>query len=332
MKKRLSLVMALTVLLMLTSCGSSGSSTPAAAPASTESSAPDNDEGADKWKIGIEIQTETSEWHLNYAAELKEFWEEQGADVMVSSSEMDVNKEITDVENFVSAGCDAIFVVPNSYDSINSAVQDATKQGVHDSINPPQTAIESDVGSSFDHYKFGWYVGDTAADWLLEKGFEKDKVAIISYGRPKQELVDRYDGMIAGLQEKCPDIQIVSEGVADDMAEHANIAESALLAHPDLRAFVCLSDALSILETCKVNGYNTEDFGIFASEEGEAQYKALKEEECYRCTVSMSKPGDNLLTSQEILKALKGEPFKNEVVNEPGGPVTKENVDDYYIA
>ena len=59
----------------------------------------------------------------NYAAELKEFWEEQGADVMVSSSEMDVNKEITDVENFVSAGCDAIFVVPNSYESINSAVQ-----------------------------------------------------------------------------------------------------------------------------------------------------------------------------------------------------------------
>lgn len=271
----------------------------------------------------------TAEWHVNYANELTEYWEAQGAEVLVSSSELDVNKEITDIQNFVNAGCDAIFVIPNSYDGIRDTVQDARAAGVLVAVNCSQDDVPNDCGEAFQHYDYGAYVGDTAANWLLEKGFEKDKVAIITYALTKQELIDRNQGMKDALLAKCPDIQIVSEVSDKDMVQHGTLAETLLLANPDLRAFICLSDGLSIVEVCKANGYNTEDFGIFCSEEGEAQYIALQQDECYRGNVAFSQPGSNLLAPKEILKALQGEEHSNMITVQPGGPLTKENIAQY---
>lgn len=333
MKKLLSVIALVMAALMLVACGGSASSAAPSAPAASTpdaGSAPAAGGSSDgKWKIGVEIQTMTNEWHINYSNELKEFWEAQGAEVLVSSSELDVNKEITDVQNFVSAGCDAIFIIPNSYDGIRDAVQDARAQGVLVAVNCSQEDVPNDCGEQFEHYTFGTYVGDAAADWLIEKGFEKDKVAIITYALTKQELIDRDQGLKDALLAKCPDIQIVAEVSDKDMVNHGTLAETLLLANPDLRAFVCLSDGLSILEVCKANGYNTEDFGIFCSEEGEAQYLALQQDECYRSNIAFSLPGSNLLAPKEILKALQGQDHDNMITVQPGGALTKDNIVQY---
>lgn len=331
MKKLLSVIALVMVALMLAACGASSSAAPSAPAASTPDagSAPASGGSDGKWKIGVEIQTMTSEWHINYSNELKEFWEAQGAEVLISSSELDVNKEITDVQNFVSAGCDAIFIIPNSYDGIRDAVQDARAQGVYVAVNCSQEDVPNDCGEQFEHYTFGTYVGDAAADWLIEKGFEKDKVAIITYALTKQELIDRDQGLKDALLAKCPDIQIVAEVSDKDMVNHGTLAETLLLANPDLRAFVCLSDGLSILEICKANGFNNEDFGIFCSEEGEAQYLALQQDECYRSNIAFSLPGSNLLASKEILKALQGLEHDNMITVQPGGALTKDNIVQY---
>lgn len=331
MKKLLSVIALVMVALMLAACGASSSAAPSAPAASTPDagSAPASGGSDGKWKIGVEIQTMTSEWHINYSNELKEFWEAQGAEVLISSSELDVNKEITDVQNFVSAGCDAIFIIPNSYDGIRDAVQDARAQGVYVAVNCSQEDVPNDCGEQFEHYTFGTYVGDAAADWLIEKGFEKDKVAIITYALTKQELIDRDQGLKDALLAKCPDIQIVAEVSDKDMVNHGTLAETLLLANPDLRAFVCLSDGLSILEICKANGFNNEDFGIFCSEEGEAQYLALQQDECYRSNIAFSLPGSNLLAPKEILKALQGLEHDNMITVQPGGALTKDNIVQY---
>lgn len=331
MKKLLSVIALVMVALMLAACGASSSAAPSAPAASTPDagSAPASGGSDGKWKIGVEIQTMTSEWHINYSNELKEFWEAQGAEVLISSSELDVNKEITDVQNFVSAGCDAIFIIPNSYDGIRDAVQDARAQGVYVAVNCSQEDVPNDCGEQFEHYTFGTYVGDAAADWLIEKGFEKDKVAIITYALTKQELIDRDQGLKDALLAKCPDIQIVAKVSDKDMVNHGTLAETLLLANPDLRAFVCLSDGLSILEICKANGFNNEDFGIFCSEEGEAQYLALQQDECYRSNIAFSLPGSNLLAPKEILKALQGLEHDNMITVQPGGALTKDNIVQY---
>lgn len=287
--------------------------------------------GDGKLIVGIEVQNMKNDWSINYAKVVGDFWEENGADeVIVSSSDMDVNKEISDIESFTAANVDVAVIVPNSVDSINDAVQQARKSGMLVTVNATQDQIASDCGSTFDHYQFGKYIGETAGDWLISKGYEKEPVILDTYNLVKQELVDRYEGMKDGLLEKCPDINIAMETVSADEGAQTTNTELALTSVPDAKAILTLWDGLAALEVCKTLGYNTEDFGLFCGEQSDRTAEALISEECYRSFLNFGNDENNILTSKELLKALKGEEYSNEVKTMPKGSVTKENVYEVY--
>ena len=337
MKRILTILLVAAMMLAMVACSSGNSNTTNDAATTTNDATADGNpldrNGDGKLTIGIEVQSMASDWHITYAKDLEEFWYANGADeVIVSSSELDVNKGITDVEAFIAANADAAFIVPDSYDAINDVVQKARDSGMLVSVNCSLEDVDSDVGQTFDHYTFGTLVGQAAGEWLLSKGFENEKVALDTYTLAKQELVDRYEGMKDKLLELCPNIQIVSETVAADAATETSNTELVLTANPDIVAYITLWDGLASLEVIKTMGYNHDDFGLFCGEQSEAQARALIDPKnvAYRSFAIMNAPDSNTLTSEEILKALKGESFSNMVTSTPPGPCTLDNVYEWY--
>ena len=288
--------------------------------------------GDGKLIVAIEVQDMASSWHTTYASDLEKFWMENGADqVIISSSELDVNKGITDLESFYSAGVDVVFMVPDSTAAVKDVVKTLLDTGkILISVNCPQAECPSTIGSNFDHYAFGAYVGEAAGKWLLSKGYEKEAVILDAPPMTKQELVDRYDGMKDKLLELCPDIQIAMETVSADAAAASSNAEMALTANPNAKAIITLGDGLSIFEVVNTLGLNIEDFGLFCGEQSEAQAQTLIENEAYRSFLIFGLADSNLTTSYEMLKLLKGEEYNDEPVLGSPGACTKENVYEWY--
>lgn len=320
MKKVLSLLLTVMLFLLLLPLGVA------------EEGNPLDYNGDGKLIVAIEVQDMSSSWHITYAEDLEKYWLDNGADqVIISSSDMDVNKGITDLESFYSAGVDVVFMVPDSTAAVKDVVQTLLDTGkILISINCPQAECPSTIGSNFDHYVFGTFVGQAAGEWLLSKGYEKEQVILDTYPLSKQELVDRYNGMKDKLLELCPDIQIVMETVSADAAAASTNAEMALTANPNAKAILTLWDGLSTFEVINTLGLNTEDFGLFCGEQSEAQAQTLIENEAYRSFLIFGLADSNLLTSYEMLKLLKGEEYDDEPIQVSPGACTKENVYEWY--
>ena len=131
--KLLALVLALSMILALASCGgaaptqSGGGSDASASGASSQDGQEETDSGADK--IGILLPTVEAEYFVGVANTIEEGLSSQGYEFITTSYDWSADKEIQAVENFVVSGVKAIIVV--AFDNAaDSAFADAMDAGV----------------------------------------------------------------------------------------------------------------------------------------------------------------------------------------------------------
>ena len=331
MKKFLAIILALIMVVGTAACG--------AKPAANDPTAGSNPldvNGDGKVIFGVEIQTETSDWHATFAADNEKFFKEEcGADeVLISSSEMDVNKGIADLQAFQAAGCDGVVMIPDSAVAAADIIKELTESGMFVATNASLEEIpDQTVGGVFDHYTFGYNIGEAAGKWLAENGYNvaETQIATSHYALSKQDLVDRYDGMIKGITDNAPNVTIVADYTSADAAAESSNIETALTTYPELRAWVSLWDGLASLEVVKTMGYNSKDFGLFCGEQSQEMADALANPENvalkgFAIMTAGERYENNTIYARELVKAMRGEEYSNPAVVIPGGYCTIENV------
>ncbi len=316
------------------SSGSAGAGAATTAPAAKTGN-PLNTRGdlsGGKFKVGIEVQTLTTARPVHHAEVLKEFWLANGADeVLITANENDVNREISNIEAYITGGCTVIAIVPNSYEPIYDVVERAKEAGCVVVINAPKWRCNSTIGENFVNEAYGLAIGRAAGAWLKANGLEKDEIAMDHGALSKEELVERYEGARKGILEYCPDIKIVSETLSELPVDAANNAETVLNAYPNLRAMVY--NAFSGTPQCEMAvamGFNRSNFGLFCGFLGESSFNYLADYECYRAMVDFGSDDVKLLSHREGLKKLKGEPYIDETIYDAFRVITKENMDKEY--
>jgi ribose transport system substrate-binding protein len=178
--------------LVLAACGGSAeSSDGASAGASGGGEAAEGGEGGEgPFTIGLSNGFVGSEWRTQMVEDVRDVfaeYEEQGLvdELIVESADVDVNGQIQQIRNLISAGVDAIIVNPNSATALNAVFQEAEGQGIQ--VYATDQAVEAESVTNVVIDQTEW--GASNAEWLAGEVGDGGRIVAINgiAGHPANE-------------------------------------------------------------------------------------------------------------------------------------------------
>jgi len=289
MKKWLSFLLAsLFILTIFAGCAAQTQSPGTSAP-QTQSEAPPEDttkpESGDRIKIAQSMPTLNNPWYVLFANGSKDMAAALDVDLtQVTNPETNAwspEAQISKIENLIATQPDVIEIDPTSTDGINSAINEAKKQGIPVVMSGTRVTAEVDSTVTADNKQGGVLCGEFMGKALDGKG----KVAVL-LGTPGRDVIqNRENGFREGLK-KYPDVQIVTEQVANlERAEAVSVTETILQAHPDIDAIWAANDemALGAIEALRsqnlvgkviVGGFDATPDAVTAIQNGQMHFTA----------------------------------------------------------
>lgn len=307
-------------------------------PASNDS----GDEGGDSKtggkKIGITIQNYENAYWAGVMSKLDKILKDEGYEATIVGCEENSGKQIEQIENFITSGCDLIMVHPNDADAVEEVCGRAMKEGIKVMCwdNPMENTTANWV---LDNTELGKEIGKTAAAFINEHYTADKKAEVCVIGKPDtQVLLERQNGIEAGLKENCQDnYEIVAtiDGVVNN--EVQSKAETVLQAHPDCKVWVgvgagaMIGSNTALLAKYGGEGKIPEDCGVITTDVTSEQLDALQSgKTAVRAIVGFE--GSNTDTAQACFEMFKrildGEDFSaDKNVYRPFLTIDSSNID-----
>ncbi|MDC7233533.1 MAG: sugar ABC transporter substrate-binding protein [Spirochaetales bacterium] len=254
---------------------------------------------------------------------------ELGIEVTVHDAKSDAASQVTAIENFIAQGMDAIIVSPIDPKACEQLIKMAHEAGIP-FINPHQMIEGNDANINLKDFDYGFAGGTIAGEWIANEMGGEAEVAILGF--PQMEaLIERANGIKAGILAKAPNAKIVSEQSANTPEQGMQAAETIMQAHPNVKVICGTNDAgaLGAMEAVKAMGMATDDFCIVGLDAtGEALAKMKMDDSIYRGTVDIDPYGTGKLIIDISLEVIENGPIA-EMVKIPMIPVTAANIDKY---
>ena len=208
--------------------------------------------------IGVSLLTRGHIFYRDLEEGLKSEADKNGYDLIITSAEWDLGKQISQVEDFVSRKVDAIIVCPVDSKGIGSGIAEANKAGIPvftADIAAEEGKVVSHIAS--DNVQGGKLAGEYLAKLLNGKG----NVAIIN-----QPAITSVLDRVAGFKEainKYPGITIVADvngqGVRDRSLQ---VTADVLQANPKLTGIFGINDDSALGALDAVNQFNRKGVSI----------------------------------------------------------------------
>ncbi len=286
-------------------------------------------EGPGGMKVGMTIQDLNNQVWASRAVALKAKIEANGGSFTYVGCDNNASKQISQIENFVSAGVDIIMVHPADDSAINAAltnVPDNIKVFVYDS-----DLENGDVRFLLDNYEAGKLIGKMAAEWINEKLGGKAEVAIINW--PQLEiLLERENGIRDSLAAISPNAKVVAAAPALTPADAITAVETMLQAHPNIQIVCSIGGggAAGANEAFKAAGMLNDKVGVFASDATTPELQAMVNGEACRFSIMYTGTSDD---AAELIYGWLDKMYKDEAIDSRVYhvfvSVTPENAKDY---
>ena len=240
-KKFLALLLTGAMALSLAACGGTKTETPAETPA--DSSTPAE---AETYKVALIQQHQTNAFQIAVTEGAQAKADELGVELTILSADQDAATQISQIEQCVSEGYNAILFEPVDPDGLRDAAKAAAEAGVV-VINIVSVCTDwADAGIAAvacgNNVKAGENEMQHVADLLEGKG----NVAILTGPSAVTDATDRLQGY-ENIMANYPDMKLVVSP-ADcqwDTAQAQATVESWLSAY-DLDAIVCQNDGMAV--------------------------------------------------------------------------------------
>lgn len=343
MKKRVLCVLLAMVLAMIAvGCGSGGDGE--SKPIETSSASDENDEESSaestdavpvdnsEVKIGVSMATTQSTFYAKVAQLIEDHCKEIGVECMLSDEDYDLNKQISSIENFISAKCTAIILVVFDEEGIRDSVKKAVDEGIY--VLTYDGYVEGAQGSlNVDNYQYGYLTGSMAADWINSnpelKEQEEIQVGIFDYPEIPV-IIDRADGIEDALAEKAPNAKVVARQSAAIADEGVTLGENYMQAYPDMQIICGINDngVVGAYEVWSAEGRVGDHIGFFGADADEKALELISEGTSYRGTVALTAETSVPAAVDVCVAASKGEEVDGEIIFDMA-VITAENVDEY---
>ncbi|MDO4788461.1 MAG: sugar ABC transporter substrate-binding protein [Johnsonella sp.] len=306
--------------------------------AEAETTAADKAEAGGTHNIGITIQSLENDYWAGVFGEVEKMLKDKGWKYTIVDCKDNSATQISQIENFINAGCDIIMVHPSD----PFAIEDVCKQAMDAGIKVmcwDDKMENTTLNWVLDNTELGIMVATPAAEFINKHYSEDKKAEVCVIGYPQTPiLLERENGILEGLKAAEGKYEVVAqiEGLEANGAQ-TNV-ETVLQAHPDCKVFVTIGAGSDIGANqallTKYNGNIPEDCGIFSADATEQQLKAIKKgTEASRASVGFE--GSNARTAKACVemyeKALSGEELTGDARNifRPFVIIDINNVDEY---
>lgn len=289
-------------------------------------------------KIGITIQNYENAYWAGVMSKLDKILKDEGYEATIVGCEENSGKQIEQIENFITAGCDFIMVHPNDADAVEEVCGRAMNEGIKVMCwdNPMENTTANWV---LDNTELGKEIGKEASKFINEHYTADNKAEVCVIGKPDtQVLLERQNGIEQGLKENCKDnYEIVAtiDGVVNN--EVQSKAETVLQAHPDCKVWVgvgagaMIGSNTALLAKYGGAGKIPEDCGVITTDVTKEQLEGLKAgDQAIRTIVGFE--GSDTDTAQACFEMFKrilgGEDFSAEKnVYRPFLTIDSSNID-----
>ncbi len=337
------MVMAATMALSLTACGSSSKPAETAAPATeaaapaeakTEAAAPEEKteapEGAkvlEGKKVGFAQTDSMSAWRTTETDSIKEYVENAGGEFIVKDAGGDIATQESDIRDLVAAGVDYLVVAPLENNGLQGALQEAMESNIP--VILVDRAIDGDAGTHYTTAIMSDFVweGEQCAKALTEALPDGGNVVIINGGYDSSTSTDRQDGFVKGLDSS--KFKVVAEQDGEWLMDKAQaVMENIIQAQggENIDAVFCVTDdmvqgAMNAIEAAGLKP--GEDILTLGIDGTRAAFEAVEDgRQLASCTCS---PYFGEIVVDTISKIIGGEEVPAHITNEDT-LYTKDNV------
>lgn len=281
--------------------------------------------------IGVILYYRRDEYYVDLEATFTNYGAEQGWEMIIQDADGDINKQIQQMEDFITRKVDAIAIAVASPDALNDVIDRAVAAGIpvlcYDGGATTDTISTQVI---FDYKMNGQLIGDWTIDYINNnlKDDAEVKVAILDFPPSpvvSQPAADEFQARV----ETLPNVKVVArqDGKAnrtDSMAATENI----LTANPDLDIIYginfdtgagALSAVQAVNSNCVVicSGWASEGFEWLEADD--KNWKAM----CANIPVTQAKD-----TCDAIAAVLKGETIPKVYESLPT-LLTVDNIKDF---
>ncbi len=190
--------------------------------------------------------------------------------------ETDYAGQVRIVEDMVTEGVDGIAICAINADAISAAVRKANEANIpvivfNSLTDLPNCKVEAYVG--YDQRR----CGRTIVDFVAKKLNGKGNIAIIE-GLPGYHTNERAGGIRDRIAEKYPDLKIVATQPGDwEREKGMNAAQNMLISHPEIDAFIGLSDEMALGAVQAARQAGREDLIIVGNDGNPSAVESIRE-------------------------------------------------------
>lgn len=299
---------------------------------SSQGSGDSGDDAAGGLTVGISVAAGQNSTLQAIVEGLRAELETVGGELIAADAQLDIDKQIADIDTFVNRGVDAIVVIPLDFPTLGNALQRASDAGI------PLFANDATVGPDITAEEIEPFVSqvrtarpaDEIAEFISEKVGGEGQIAAIEIAAPVAQLMYFMDDFEAQVTEGT-DLEFVGAtgNPSDDAAGARPIADAMLTQYPDLRAIFAYNDPSAVgaaaaataagkRDQIVITGFNASQDGLDAVRDGTID-----------ATWDYRAPDQGQLLGRLIIASvLNGEAIGHhyDVVS---AMVTAENIDDF---
>lgn len=206
-------------------------------------------EEAGGYSIGFSTYSDANSFRQQQKAELEEKvaqLQEEGiiSDFVYLDSNDDQSKQISDINDLITMGCDAIVVNAITGDGLNDIVEEAMEEGIvvisYDNLVTTDNVTAKIVISDYD---FGHMIGT----WLGEQLPDGGQIVVLDGIAGTTTNEQRHNGMLDGLNEISPNSEVIANVNCDwDYATAKTAMEDILSAYPEFDGILSQGGAMSL--------------------------------------------------------------------------------------
>lgn len=206
-----------------------------------------------EFTVGVTLLTRAHEFYKELEEGLRAQAGEENVKLVVFSGEWNLKQQLSQVQDLITKGVDAIVVCPVNSKGVVGAIKEANRAGI-----PVFTAdIAAQGGEVISHIASDNRQGGRLAGEYLAKLLEGKGKVIILDQPTVTSVIDRVAGFLEAV-EKYPGIEIVGRPAVSPgtKARAKEVTDDVLQAHPDLDAIFGSNDdcALGALRAAEAAG------------------------------------------------------------------------------
>ena len=312
MKRFLSMVLAISLLIALSGCGAGGNG-----------DSGDGNGNGEKFVVGYVNSADTDVFDKLKKDEFEKITKDDPTlDVRFSEANMDVQKQLDLIDNLIAQQVDLIIIVPVDYSGVTPGVQAANNAG----IPVICLGIESEGG---DYTFVGCQNRDAGvmqAEFMAEKLPENAQILYLSGTPGLYHSIERHDGFLETLGDKRPDVKLLAEQTGEyQRAKGQQVVEDWVQSFSEFDAVVAANDQMALGAIEALKGANRLEGVMVAGVDATADACTAITNGEMAISIKQSAPDLAKYCYETVQKAQKGETLEKEIIV-PFIPITIDNV------